>query len=62
MFITTPCAFLIFQDVEQLYRELKNPIGLFKIPFQAFNHLDYLWAKDAPEMVYDTVMGLMEKY
>ncbi|KAJ9575526.1 hypothetical protein L9F63_007596 [Diploptera punctata] len=41
-------------DVKQLYKELKNPIGLFRVPLAAFNHLDYMWATDAPTLVYNT--------
>lgn len=48
-------------DVLQLSRELRNLVDLYEIPFSKFNHLDFLWAIQAPELVYkrilDTLIG-----
>jgi hypothetical protein len=44
-----------------LFGKLKNPIGLFQVPLKTFNHLDYLWAKDARQLVYEKVLELMRK-
>lgn len=40
---------------------MKNPIGLFQVPLKTFNHLDYLWAKDARQLVYARVLEIMRK-
>jgi hypothetical protein len=50
------------QDLLLLYKQLPNPIGSFKVPLSEFNHLDFLWGKDAKTLVYDYVIELMTKY
>ncbi|XP_055716027.1 lipase 3-like [Phlebotomus papatasi] len=50
------------QDVELLYRKLPNPIGMFKVPFEDFNHLDFMWGLDVKRLVYINLMEMMEKY
>jgi len=50
------------QDVLQLYKQLPNPIGSFRVPLTQFNHLDFMWGKDARTLVYDYVIELMTKY
>ncbi|GLG93106.1 Lipase [Gryllus bimaculatus] len=41
------------KDVDKLYKEISNPIGKFKVTHSKFNHLDYLWAINVKELVYD---------
>ncbi|KAK7863075.1 hypothetical protein R5R35_010999 [Gryllus longicercus] len=50
------------KDVDKLYSEISNPIGKFKNSHSKFNHLDYLWAIRAKELVYDQVLSLMTRY
>ncbi|GLV35374.1 uncharacterized protein CBL_01476 [Carabus blaptoides fortunei] len=35
------------EDTEMLASKLSNLVGLFKVPFPFFNHLDFLWGTDA---------------
>nr|CAD7606560.1 unnamed protein product [Timema genevievae] len=49
-------------DVDALYSELPNVIGMFLVPLDQFNHLDYMWAIDAKTLLYDTVISMMNQY
>lgn len=60
--VTVTCLLFFFQDVELLYRKLPNPIGMFKVPFEDFNHLDFMWGLDVKRLVYINLMEMMEKY
>ncbi|XP_014469105.1 PREDICTED: lipase 3-like [Dinoponera quadriceps] len=50
------------RDVHQLYNELGNPLGKFRVPYEKFNHLDYLWAKDVDTLLYDKILSLMSRF
>lgn len=52
----------ISQDVDQLYKELGNPFGKFRVPHEQFNHLDFMWAKDVKELLYDKILSLMTNF
>lgn len=52
----------LLQDVEAFYEKLTNPIGLYKIKFSKFNHLDFLWAIDVRKLLYDQVIALIDTY
>ncbi|XP_070157969.1 uncharacterized protein [Polyergus mexicanus] len=47
-------------DVKKLYRLLPNVVNVYKIPWHNFNHLDFIWAKDAPKLVYERVLKIMK--
>jgi lysosomal acid lipase/cholesteryl ester hydrolase len=50
-------------DVKSLYNKLERiSIGLFKVPFDNFNHVDFLWGNDAPEIVYKKVIAILQQY
>ncbi|XP_071452982.1 lipase 3-like [Hetaerina americana] len=49
-------------NVIQLYEQLGNAKGRFLVTDKDFNHLDYLWAIDAKELVYDKIMSLMKRH
>ena len=53
-----------FQDVKKLYMNLPkiSQMGIFKVPFDSFNHVDFLWGLQAPELVYDQLIRLMQLY
>ncbi|XP_045521514.1 lipase 3-like [Pieris brassicae] len=44
------------KDVKSLYEKLPPTTKIYKIPDPNFNHLDYLWAIEAPKLLNDKVM------
>lgn len=46
-------------DVEKLNKQLPNVIGSFLIRDPKFNHLDFLYAIDVKELLYDRVFNIM---
>ncbi|CAB3232056.1 unnamed protein product [Arctia plantaginis] len=48
-------------DVTNLYAQLENPIAHYIVPLKEFNHIDFLWAVDAPTLVYAKLLQLMEE-
>ncbi|KAL6431813.1 hypothetical protein ACFW04_007358 [Cataglyphis niger] len=47
-------------DVKRLYDLLPNVVDLYEVPWPKFNHVDFIWAKDAPKLVYERVLELMK--
>ena len=68
--ITTPIALFYAtndwlagpKDVAKLFDQLRSAIGMFKVPYDQFNHVDFLWGIDAPDFVYKPLINLMQKY
>ncbi|EFN72780.1 Lipase 3 [Camponotus floridanus] len=50
------------KDVDKLYTKLGNPFGKFRVPYDKFNHLDFLWAKDVKSLLYDKILSLMTHF
>ncbi|KAI4495300.1 hypothetical protein M0804_001501 [Polistes exclamans] len=48
------------KDVQRLSSELNNVIDLYKIPYTQFNHVDFLWAIQAPKLVYSKILRAMK--
>ena len=48
-------------DVMRLSEELPYAPVIYKVPFQKFNHIDFLWAIDAPNLVYKTLLDMLSK-
>lgn len=46
-------------DVTKLYIQLVNPIEHYVVPLKEFNHIDFLWATDAPKLVYKKLLELL---
>ncbi|CAH4034935.1 unnamed protein product [Pieris brassicae] len=67
--ITLPIALISSQndwlasdvDVTNLYVQLVNPIEHYIVPLKEFNHIDFLWAKDARKLVYNKLLELLEE-
>lgn len=53
-----------YQDVKKLYTALPRnaPIDMYKIPYDNFNHVDFLWGIDAKELVYQKIFDIMRNY
>ncbi|XP_017768293.1 PREDICTED: uncharacterized protein LOC108556624 [Nicrophorus vespilloides] len=49
------------QDNLAMARKLRNVVGIFKVPYRHFNHLDFLWSSDSKRLLYDQVIVLMDK-
>lgn len=55
--------FIVLQDVSKLFEQMhRTSIGMFKVPFESFNHLDFLWGKDAPTLVYAKLLEVMGRF
>lgn len=52
----------IFQDVLRLAQNLTNLIGTYKVPLESFNHVDFIWGKDAPTLVYKPLLKVLRNY
>lgn len=53
-----------YQDVKKLFQNLPAQAskGLYKVPLDDFNHVDFLWGVDAPELVYQKIFEIMKDY
>uniref|UniRef100_A0A2A4K5R5 Lipase n=1 Tax=Heliothis virescens TaxID=7102 RepID=A0A2A4K5R5_HELVI len=47
-------------DVDRLFRELGRPIGKFRVPMSSFSHLDFIYAINGKELLYDRVINLIK--
>jgi hypothetical protein len=48
--------------VKLLASKLKSKVELIKVPFSKFNHIDFVWAKDAYKLVYENVIDSLKKH
>lgn len=51
-----------FQDVNELANRLPHVIGRFRVPDARFNHLDFLWAIDAHDLLYNRMLNFMSRF
>ncbi|CAH2089903.1 unnamed protein product [Euphydryas editha] len=49
-------------DVSKLYDKLGNAVDLHKIPYKQFNHLDFLFAKDFKNLIYERLRKLLSLF
>lgn len=49
-------------DLKFLLNRLPNIIETYKIPYKNFNHIDFVYAKDAPKLVYDKLFQTLKKF
>lgn len=49
-------------DVLKLYEQLGNVKGKFLVSDDNFNHLDYMYAIDAPTLLYNKIISLMTRH
>ena len=55
-------VFLLFQDVLKLNRTLGNVVELYCVPWDDFNHFDFLWANDVKPLINERVIRLLKKF
>lgn len=48
-------------DVTNLAVKITNLVEHYIVPMREFNHLDFLWAKDAPTLVYEKLLQLLKQ-
>lgn len=46
-------------DVDKLASKLQNMEGKYRVNHPKFNHMDFVWGKDAKTLVYDKVIRVM---
>ncbi|XP_064094356.1 gastric triacylglycerol lipase-like [Macrobrachium nipponense] len=50
------------RDVQQTVRELGNVVLNHRVQHNNFNHLDFLWAENAADLVYRHILDLLDRY
>ncbi len=50
------------KDVRVLLEGLPRLEEAYRVPNPDFNHIDFLWGLDAPELVYEKIFRYFEKY
>lgn len=55
-FLTDPA------DVKKLIDRLSNVRETRKIEYSKFNHIDYLWGRDAKTLLYNAVLKVLKKF
>ena len=50
------------QDVLRYLTKLPNNFATYEVPFDLWNHLDYLWGIDAKTILYPEIIKNMEAY
>lgn len=51
-----------FQDVLRMSKQLTNLVGMYLIPLKKFNHVDFLFGKDAFKVVYEPLVKVLKNY
>ncbi|XP_025265048.1 lipase 3 isoform X2 [Camponotus floridanus] len=49
------------KGVKRLYHLLPNVVDMYEVPWSKFNHMDFIWAKDASKLVYDRILKIMRR-
>lgn len=51
---------IFLQDTKLLYQQISKPMGLVRVPFDKFNHVDFLWAKDINKLLNDELIEFVK--
>lgn len=49
-------------DVRKLAGEIQSAIGIYRVPLPKFNHLDFVFAINATELIYNRLLNIMEQF
>ncbi|KAJ8928191.1 hypothetical protein NQ314_019254 [Rhamnusium bicolor] len=49
-------------DVQRLSRKLTNLVGMYKVPLDIFGHVDFIFGKDAYNLVYKPLLKVMRNF
>lgn len=47
------------RDVAEIARQLPGLVASIRVPYDSWNHLDFLWGKDADSLLYKPAMAVM---
>ncbi|KYN32645.1 Lipase 3 [Trachymyrmex septentrionalis] len=50
------------QNVFELDKRLPNVFLIEKVPYELFNHLDYIWSINGKTLLYDRILELIQKF
>jgi len=50
------------KDVADLADKLPNLVASIRVPYDNWNHLDFLWGKDADKLLYFPVIETLSQY
>ncbi len=48
-------------DVLRFLSKLQNKFAVYEVPFEQWNHLDYLWGIDAKTILYPEILSNLQK-
>lgn len=49
----------VVEDISKLIKELPNVVKDYIVPYEKFNHVDFVLGVDAPELVYTEILKMM---
>lgn len=49
------------EDVIRLSKELPNLVNIHRVTDDTFNHMDFMWAEDAPQLVYKHIFDWLQQ-
>lgn len=49
-------------DVKKLVDRLPHVIETRKIEYSKFNHIDYLWGRDARTILYNSILAVLKRF
>lgn len=49
----------VMADVQRLARELPNLVGANLVEHESFNHVDFVWAINAPRLLYNPIINAL---
>lgn len=50
------------KDVDKLSKSIKSVVGKFRVSLNNFNHLDFVFAKNATELIYNRLLNIMDEF
>ncbi|RZB77476.1 Abhydro lipase domain containing protein, partial [Asbolus verrucosus] len=51
-----------YEDVLNIISKLPNVVNDYLVPLDLFNHIDFIFAKDVVDLLYNELMAVMQKY
>lgn len=54
--------FVAVEDAKQLADELPNLVAMKEVGYKTFNHLEFIWADTAPEILYKDVIAELDSF